>query len=274
MRSIWLVGHGFLGRALAALLRARGLHVRSMDVAPSSGADLIADAAEPAAWQQLAAEGSCPDAIVLAQATRGGDEQAYARCYGEPLRAAQEALSGWGWTPYFIFCSSTSVCTGLEGALIDERCIARPSRQRARLLHEVECSVLAQSGLVLRLAALYGTGRLELLRRYEAGQMPVAGGMDRWLNYSLREQVVEWMYHLMIERVTGLRHLVTDSFTKWEGLELMREVTGSPLPSESSTPAASRRGASSLRITSCHAAFAPDGVSRMRAWLVEQRAET
>ncbi len=273
MPSVWLVGHGFLGRALARFLRERGWSVCSMDAASSSGADVIGDAAELSLWHELREMAVRPDAVVFAQATRGGDEQAYARCYGGILKAADELFTSCDWSPHVIFCSSTSVCTGCDGAVVDECSDVRPTGARARLLHEAERAVLARVGLVLRLGALYGAGRLELLRRYEVGVMPVAGSMDRWLNYSLREQVVEWMHLLMSERVTGLRHLVTDSFTKREGLELMREHTGQPFPSEASTPAASRRGARSLRITSCHTNLAPEGARCMRAWLHERRSQ-
>ncbi len=268
MRRVWLVGHGFLGSFLTQLARARGLDVCTIDCAPDAGADIVGDAAEPTFWQGLLRQQASPDVLILCQATRGGDAAAYERSYVGVLHVIREA---WGArVPQLIFCSSSSACGGRLGERVDERASLPPLTPRARILREAEQLVLEQGGLVLRLGALYGGDRLALFHRYRAGVMPVAGGSDRWLNYSLREQVAAWILSLMEARASGLYHLVTDQFTKGEALALMQELTGLPIPQEDASP--SRRGGSDQRVSSIHPCYAPQGYERMRAWVAEYLA--
>ncbi len=271
MKRIWIIGHGFLGSALAVYLRVQGHEVYTIDRDSSAQADTCGDASDPSFWAQSLTRNTAPDIIICAQATSGGDAIAYENCYLGIVRACISHSSS-----QIIFCSSTSVCGIHDGSLVDESRPIEPKTPRARILREAEELVLAQGqaqqGIVLRLGALYGGDRLELWRRYEQGIMPVAGARERWMNYTLREQALTWIASLIAQEKTGLYHLVSDRLTKQEALELMQELTGLDIPSEESVTS-SRRGGSNQQVISMHPEFMTQGYDCMRQWILKKRKE-
>ncbi len=267
MKRIWIIGHGFLGSSLASYLSSQGYELCTIDRDPSTHAQIIGDASAPDFWKKLLTERAAPDIIICAQATSGGDIGAYESCYLGILRAILSHTQS-----YIIFCSSTSVCGIHDGSLVDEARSIEPKTERARVLHEAEKLVLDQQGLVLRLGALYGGERLELWRRFNQGIMPIAGARERWLNYTLREQAIEWIATLLDQKSTGLYHLVSDRLTKQEALDMMQELSGREIPSEESATA-SRRGGSNQQVISIHSEFETQGYGCMRNWITQKMQE-
>ncbi len=267
MKRICIIGHGFLGRALAVYLRTQGHDVCTVDQNPLTRPHVIGDASDVGFWSHFLIERAAPDIIICAQATSGGDAAAYEKCYLGILKACLSQAPS-----RLIFCSSTSVCGVLDGSLVDEARAIQPQSPRARILGEAEEFVLAQQGLVLRLGALYGGDRLELWRRYEQGIMPVAGARTRWLNYTLREQALIWIASLIAQEKAGLYHLISDRLTKDDALHLMQELTGRDIPSEESAMS-SRRGGNNQQVISMHPEFMTQGYDCMRQWILQKMKE-
>ena len=177
----WVVGHGFLGAALAASLRRAGADVLTLDaVAP---ADVVGDAADETVLQR-ALQLLVPQVVFCCQATGGGSPADYRHTYGDVVRQLLSAHLR------VVFCSSISVYGAASGAVNEETYPIAPS-ERAQVLLEAEAAVRKCGGIVLRMAALYGVGRCEVLRRHLAGEARLPGPAERLLSYVHVDDAVE-----------------------------------------------------------------------------------
>ena len=68
-----------------------------------------------------------------------------------------------------LFTSSTSVYAQRDGSWVTEESDAKPMRETSRVLLETERLVLADAGIVARLAGIYGPGRSALLNKFLNG---------------------------------------------------------------------------------------------------------
>lgn len=230
-QRVWVLGHGFLGRVLAAHCRAAGAHVLSIDSAASAMPDLCADAAQTATLA-VAAElsGGEPAVVYCCLATHGGSVVDYRRSY---LATAQNLVAA-GLAARCVFCSSTSLYSGMS--------------ERGLVLHQAESLVLDSGGAVARLAALYGSGRCELLRRHLAGEPCLAGSAERVLNYVHVEDAAAALQLLAKTQYRDICAVCGQSFTKAAVYELLEHVTGVPVSAQSAMP--------SRRVASTHAVSA------------------
>jgi nucleoside-diphosphate-sugar epimerase len=97
------------------------------------------------------------------------------------LRRLLDALTG---RPRLIFVSSTGVWGKVDGMRVDETTPAHPDREAGRVLLEAEGVLAAHDrgpGTVLRLAGIYGPGRLPRVEDLRAGR-PLSADPDSWLN--------------------------------------------------------------------------------------------
>lgn len=201
----WILGVGFLGSRLRRLLP------QSIGIDGSAPAEVQGDAADPAV-QARAAVLLPPALIFCCLSTRGGNAADYRRTYLDVVRA----LPG---TARVIFCSALSAGQGAS--------------EKAGILREAEQSVLDRGGVVVRLAALYGEGRCELLRRHRAGEPRLAGPDSRRLNYIHVEDAAAALL-AAAEAPSGIYAACGDSLTKAEAYALLAAVTGIPAAAESS----------------------------------------
>lgn len=240
-QSVWVLGAGFLGSSLAAALRARGHSVLTLDA--HTPADVQGDAADPAVLRRMA-ELSAPGWIVCALSTRGGGAGAYREVYAGTVAALQEVCP----SARLIFCSSVSVYGDTAGAEVTEDSPALSSGPAAQVLREVESSVLRANGLVLRLAALYGPGRCELLRRHLAGEPTLPGPAERLLNYLHVEDATAAILHLLeLAPAAGIFNLCSETLSHAAAYELLRELTGRPVADSASAPG--KRGSGNRRVS-------------------------
>lgn len=207
----WVLGAGFLG----SRLRARLPYALSID--STAPADVQGDAAEAdvAACARRTAE---PQFIFCCLSTRGGDAAAYRRTYAEPLRHMPPSAK-------IIFCSTLSA--------------GQSRTPQAAVLREAEACVLKRGGVVVRLAALYGEGRCELLRRHLAGEPRLAGAESRVLRYIHVEDAAEALL-CAAAAPSGIYAACGEALTKAAAYRLLEEVTGIPAAEESTAPG--RRG--------------------------------
>ena len=211
----WILGTGFLG----SRLRARLLHAVGIDAA--APAEVRGDAAEAAVLARAAALAQ-PAAVFCCMSTRGGDAAAYRRTYLETLRALPEG-------PRLVFCSALSAGQG--------------GSEKAAILREAEALVLARGGVVVRLAALYGEGRCELLRRHLAGEPRLAGADTRRFNYIHVEDAADALL-AAAAAPSGVYAACGDSLTKAEAYAMLAAETGKPAAADSA--AEGRRGAADV----------------------------
>lgn len=86
--------------------------------------------------------------------------------------------------PRVLFVGSTGVWGRVDGMIVDETTPTRPDREAGRVLLEAEALLAGHPrgpGTVLRLAGIYGPGRLPRLDDVRAGR-PIVADPDSWLN--------------------------------------------------------------------------------------------
>lgn len=238
-QCVWVLGAGFLGSALARAAVTAGARVLSID--PTAvGVDVRGCGYDAAVLREARAR-LLPAVVFCCMATRGGSAADYARCYlhtVEQLRAVVPQAK-------LVFCSSTSVYGETQGCRVTEQSPAAAKGERAALLLRAEQAVLAAGGAVARLAALYGEGRCELLRRHAAGEPQLPGAEDRFLNYVHVEDAAAALL-LLAHAPAGVYNVCGCTFTKAEAYERLEQQTGvprSPLSAE-----ASCRGCSHMQV--------------------------
>ena len=236
----WVLGAGFLGSALARAAAAAGARVLGID--PTAAADVQGYAYDAAVLREACAR-MLPTVVFCCMATRGGSAEDYERCYlrtVEQVRAvAPEAK--------LVFCSSSSVYGETQGRAVTEQSPAAAKGERAALLLRAEQAVLAAGGVVARLAALYGDGRCELVRRHVAGEPQLPGAEGRLLNYVHVDDAAAALL-LLAQAPAGIYNVCGSSFTKGEAYARLEQLTGVQRSPQSSE--ASCRGCSHLQVNS------------------------
>lgn len=191
MRNL-IIGCGYLGRRVADLWTATSHDVSALtrsaanaDALRAAGIHpLIGDVLDPPTLATL------PDAETLLYAVgydRGGAPSKH-DVYVHGLENVLAAVGGR--VGRVIYISSISVYGQSDGSWIDEESECRPTSEGGRicleaedvLRRQIELGRLPADTTILRLAGLYGPGRLiGRLDRLRAGA-PVAGLPDAWLN--------------------------------------------------------------------------------------------
>lgn len=257
--TILLIGHGYLGQALADLLVARGLGL----VAANRQADeprgesypyplRAADVGDAGSVAELAGSFSEPPAAVVHCASSGrGGAEAYRRVFVEGIGHLRRHFPG---VPVF-FTSSTSVYGQTDGSLVDEASPAEPDRETGRLLLEAEGIARASGGAALRLAGIYGPGRSVHLRRLFDGSATIeSGATSRFLNQIHRDDAAAAAAHLLSlpsAEVSGrVYNVVDDDFpTQRELYERLSRRFGLPLPPEAPPDTGRKRAWTHKRVS-------------------------
>lgn len=235
----WVVGHGLLGAALATSLRCTGTRVLTLDL--STPADVVGDAADEAVLQR-ALQLLVPQVVFCCQATGGGSPADYRRTYVDVVRRLTSL------NLRVVFCSSVSVYGAASGA-VDEAVLPVEPSERARILLEAESAVSRSGGIVLRLAALYGVGRCEVLRRHLAGEPRLPGQAERILNYVHTDDAVSALILAAQNAAPGSCLNVSGESVRLE--ELYRQLTAATgVPSAAESAPVSLRGLSDRLIES------------------------
>ena len=178
-----IVGCGYLGLRVARRWIAGGHAVAGM-VRSSAGAaslaceavrPIVADVTQPSTLCNLPA----PDTLLYAVGYDPAGGTSRSALYVDGLRAVLDAVSPE--VRRVILISSTGVYAEQAGGWVDESSPCGPSRESGRALLAAEQVLAAHRlgavGIVLRLAGIYGPGRLP--RRAEllsGGPLPVAAG--------------------------------------------------------------------------------------------------
>ena len=222
--KLLLIGHGYLGMALARQFREAAWEV--IPVSRSGGVGCLAcDVGDPAAVKTLPAA----DFIVHCAASGHGGPPVYQHVHVEGCRNLVGRFPG---VP-LLFTSSTSVYAQTDGSVVTEESPTLPERETSRLLLEAERITLAAGGVVARLAGIYGPGRSVILRKFLAGEAVIEEDGRRFLNQIHRDDAARAIFHLAtLPDVRGEVFNVCDS-TPRSQLETYQELSrifSRPLP--------------------------------------------
>jgi nucleoside-diphosphate-sugar epimerase len=181
--------------------------------APQDGAPqvqwLAADVTQPQTLRKL------PTGItrlVYALAPDARTESAYRGVFIDGLQHLLQALD----TRYLrrlVFVSSSAVYGEHDGNWVDENTPAVPMSMNGAILLQAEQWLAAQGlpATSLRLAGLYGPGRLQLVQRLCAGQARVPRHMPHWANRMHADDAAAAIVHLLMLPQAENIYLGTDN---------------------------------------------------------------
>jgi len=245
MPRILIAGCGYVGQATADLFHRAGWKVEgwTKSKAGTSKPYPIHAIDITDAQQVHACEGNF-DVIVHCASTRGGHVDLYRRVY---LNGARNLLETFA-TSTILFTSSTSVYAQINGERVTEESAAEPRHQTGQILRETEELLLAHSGIVARLAGIYGPGRSALLSKFLAGNAVVDPKNDRFINQVHRDDIAAALF-LLLDRqreVKQIYNVVDDQpMRQSECYRWLAKKLNRPLPPVGKSAARGKRGESS-----------------------------
>jgi nucleoside-diphosphate-sugar epimerase len=197
---VLLAGCGDLGMRVAQCLLARGDEVLALRRHPpamdTDGIQwLRGDLTRPDSLRAL--PGGITQLVYLPTPDRR-DEAAYRAVFVDGLRHLLDALDT---TPLrrVLLVSSTAVYGDHAGDWVDESTPSAPPGFNGRVLIEAEQSLAAQpvKSIILRLAGLYGPGRLQLPERIRSGQATAPRAKTHWANRIHVDDAAAAVAHLL-----------------------------------------------------------------------------
>ena len=253
MPRILIAGCGYVGQATADLFHAAGWTVEGWTRSAESAAKLSAKpypvyAVDVADRDQVYARAGMLDAVIHCASSGGGGLDAYRQVYLNGARSLLDRFAG----SKVIFTSSTSVYAQRDGSWVTEKSETKPARETGRILLETEQLVLAQGGVVARLAGIYGPGRSALLSKFLAGSAIIDPENDRFINQVHRDDIATALF-LLLDRPSPAREIynvvddqpiLQSECYRWLAAKLNR-----PIPPMGRSTAAPKRGASNKRVS-------------------------
>jgi len=241
-KHLLLIGHGYLGAAVARRFREAGWRVTPVSL--NGGDEKIAcDVADAAAVARLPGA----DAIVHCAASGRGGAEAYRRVYLDGCANLTRTFSG---VP-LLFTSSTSVYGQTDGSIVTETSPAEPNRETGELLLAAEKIVLDGGGHVARLSGIYGPGRSVILRKFLAGDAMIEEDGRRYLNQIHRDDAAEAVFHLLTHPAAAGIYNTSDSqpLRQLECYEALARIFLLPVPPSGPRDLNRKRGWTHKRVS-------------------------
>ena len=197
---VLLAGCGDLGMRVAQRLLARGDEVWALRRSPVRDAGngprwLRGDLTRPESLRELPAGIT---RVVYAPTPGARDEAAYRAIFVDGLQHLLDALAA---APLqrVLFVSSSAVYGEHGDGWVDEETPPAPPGFNGRVLLEAEQWLAAQAvpSTSLRLAGIYGPGRLQLLDRLRAGEAKVPRDPPHWSNRIHADDAAAAIVHLL-----------------------------------------------------------------------------
>jgi nucleoside-diphosphate-sugar epimerase len=252
MPRVLIAGCGYVGTATADLFQAAGWEVEGWTHSEDSASQLSAkpypvravDITDRDAVQNA---GRTFNTIIHCASTGGGGAESYRRIYSRGATNLIQILQ----PDRFLFTSSTSVYAQTNGDWVDEDSAAEPQHETGKILRETEAFVRQSSGIVARLAGIYGPGRSALLRKFLTGEARVEDGGERYQNQAHRDDIASALLHLAKSpEDPGLVNVTDDEpLTQRECYEWLAAKLNRPLPLEGSQTRDRKRGLSNKRVS-------------------------
>jgi nucleoside-diphosphate-sugar epimerase len=196
---ILMAGCGDLGERAARLLLAQGHQVYALRRRPPRSDDRIhwlpADLTRPETLARLPAGITM---LVFSPAPDVRDEAAYRAVFLDGLRHVLAALDAQH-LQRVLFVSSSAVYGQQHGEWVDERTPIAPLGFSGRVLRDAEqwLSNRHAASIALRLAGLYGPGRMQLVDRLRAGRASVPRDRRHWANRIHVDDAAAAIVHLL-----------------------------------------------------------------------------
>ncbi|HKR77394.1 MAG TPA: SDR family oxidoreductase [Rhodanobacter sp.] len=239
---ILLAGCGDLGLRVAPRLLAQGHEVWALRRRPPPedvpglrwlGADLTA----PHSLGNLPAGIT---RLVYLPAPDARDKAAYRALFVDGLHQLLEALDSSA-LKQVLLVSSSAVYGEHDGDRVDEDTPPAPLGFNGTLLLEAEQWLAAQAvpATVLRLAGLYGPGRLQLVERLRAGAQRVPREVPHWANRIHVDDAAAAIVHLLSLSAPQPLYLGVDDtpLPLDELYDFLAHLVDAPLPAEGPAPA-------------------------------------
>jgi nucleoside-diphosphate-sugar epimerase len=241
-KHLLLIGHGYLGAAVAVRFRAAGWRVTPVSLSGGDGS-LACDVSDAEAVARL----PLAEAIVHCAASGRGGVGAYQQVYLDGCANLTNAFPG---VP-LLFTSSTSVYGQTDGSMVTETSPAEPDRETGRLLLAAENVVLDAGGYVARLSGIYGPGRSVILRKFLTGEAVIEEDGRRFLNQIHRDDAAEAAFHLLANGAAPGIYNVSDSapLSQRECYEALARVFLLPMPPSGPRDLARKRGWTHKRVS-------------------------
>ncbi|HUH29804.1 MAG TPA: NAD-dependent epimerase/dehydratase family protein [Rhodanobacter sp.] len=239
---VLLAGCGDLGLRVAQRLRARGDEVWALRRTPPIAADdgihwLRADLTVAQSLRHLPAGVT---QLVYLPAPDRRDACTYGALFADGLRSLLSA-AGMATLQRVLLVSSSAVYGEHAAAWVDEDTPTAPLAFNGTLLRDVEQWLTAQPvrSVVLRLAGLYGPGRLQLLERLRAGLVGVPRATPHWANRLHVDDAAAAIVHvLQLADPLPLYLGVDDTPLPLDVLyDHLATLIGAPLPPDGPAPA-------------------------------------
>ena len=238
---ILLAGCGDLGLRVAQRLLARGDEVWTLRRSPVQGGApgvrwLRGDLTQPESLRGLPAGIT---QVVYAPTPGARDEAAYRAVFVAGLQHLLDALAGA--PPRRVLFVSSSAVYGEHGdAWVDEATPTAPPGFNGRVLLEAEQWLAAQplSSIALRLAGIYGPGRMQLMERLRAGEAKVPRDPPHWSNRIHVDDAAAAIAHLLALATAEPIYVgVDDTPLPMHVLyEALAASIGAPVPATGSAP--------------------------------------
>ncbi|MGP1666957.1 MAG: SDR family oxidoreductase [Rhodanobacter sp.] len=238
---ILLAGCGDLGQRVAQRLRNRGTEVWGLRRQPPPDTDdgihwYSGDLTQPESLHGLPT--GITHVVYLPTPARR-DEAAYRDVFLTGLQhllkqLAQAALQR------VLFVSSSAVYGDHAGAWVNEDTPPNPPSFNGTVLCQAEQWLASQRlpATVLRLAGLYGPGRLQLIERIRAGQARVPRGQPHWANRIHIDDAAAAIVHLLDLPAPESLYLGVDNTPLPLDVlyDYLARLTGAPAPADGPSP--------------------------------------
>jgi nucleoside-diphosphate-sugar epimerase len=256
MPRILIAGCGYIGQAAADLFHTAGWAVEGWTRSAESAASLsakpypvrVVDVSQAGQVTECGPATAGFDALVLCASSSGGNAEKYRQVYLDGVRNLLETFRG----SKLLFTSSTSVYAQRDGSWVTEESDAKPMRETSRVLVETERLVLADSGVVARLAGIYGPGRSALLNKFLKGTAIIDPENDRFVNQVHRDDIASALSLLLSREAEGAQiyNVVDDQpILQSECYRWLAQRLNRPLPPIGRSMQERKRGDSSKRVS-------------------------
>jgi nucleoside-diphosphate-sugar epimerase len=231
-----IIGCGYLGRRVAARWVAQGDAVYALTRSGNNTASLkalglepiLGDVTDPASLSSLKAADTLLYAVGLDRRSGKSQREVYVAGLENVLRRLSDDMGR------FIYISSTSVYGQNAGEWIDESSVCEPATANGQVCLDAERMLrrYRPDAMILRLAGLYGPGRLVArLDRLRSGML-LEGNPEAWLNLIHVDDVVAAALACEQHGTSGETYLVCgdEPHCRRDYYELLARLAEAPQP--------------------------------------------